>query len=119
MPNSGGQEKGSVDDSKVINLTDAKARAVGVSPQLLQVIDQINRRFGIHIDVTDERLTRFKMLFPALDEAASQQHQFKLDNASEADQHLFERAIEVGKAQMMTDVIICILEQDDLIQREQ
>ena len=108
-----------MDDSKIVKLSDAKARAIGVSPQLLQTIEQINHRFGIHIDVTDERLTRFKMVFPALDAAAAQQHQFNLDNASEHDQQVFAQGIDVGKAQMMTDVIICLLEQDGLIQREQ
>ncbi|MDX1342213.1 MAG: hypothetical protein R3309_10095 [Reinekea sp.] len=107
-----------MDDKNVIHWLDAKAKAVGVSPQLLSVIQQLNDRFGIQIDVADERLSRFKMLFPALDQAAAQHHDIDLKDADLATQRIFEQGVELGKAQMMTDVIICILEQDGLVLRQ-
>lgn len=107
------------DQDKIVNLQDAKAKAAGISPELAQVITQLNQRFGIRIDLSDERLDRFKMLYPALNEAATQQHEIELKGAPEAYQRAFLQGVELGKAQMMTDVIVCILEQDGLIERNQ
>lgn len=106
------------DTPKIVNLNDAKAKAAGVSPELAQVIEQLNQRFGIRIDLTDTRLERFKLLFPALNEAAMQQHDVAVHHEDAAVQKAFRQGLGVGKAQMMTDVIVCILEQDGLIERK-
>lgn len=107
------------DQDKIISLQDAKAKAAGISPELAQVITQLNQRFGIRIDLSDERLNRFKMLYPALNEAATQQHDIALKGVPEAYQKAFLQGVELGKGQMMIDVIICILEQDGLLERKQ
>lgn len=107
------------DQEKIVSLQDAKAKAAGISPELAEVITQLNERFSVRIDLNDERLERFKMLFPALDEAATQQHEIQMEGAPEQAKKAFAQGVEVGKAQMMTDVIICILEQDGLIERKQ
>lgn len=107
------------DQDKIISLQDAKAKAAGICPELAQVIDQLNHRFGIHIDLNDERLDRFKILYPALNEAAKQTHDIKLGGVPDLYQQAFLQGAELGRAQMMTDVIVCILEQDGLIARHQ
>jgi hypothetical protein len=107
------------DEGNIVSLHDVKAKAAGVSPELAQVLEQLNDRFNIRIDMGDERLERFKLLFPALDAAANQTHDIMLENSSAEVQKAFTKGVEVGKAQMMTDVIICILEQDGVIERDQ
>lgn len=108
-----------MDEKNVISLTEAKAKAAGVSPELIEVIDQLNTRFDIRIDIHDERLERFKLLYSALNEAATQGHHFQVENENVEIQNAFLRGVDVGRAQMMTDVIICILEQDGLISRSE
>jgi hypothetical protein len=108
-----------VDDKNIVSLQAAKAKAAGISTELASVIEQLNARFNIRIELTDERLERFKSWFPTLDEAAKQHHHFEMKNASTEVKDAFKQGVEVGKAQMMTDVIICILEQDGLIKRDQ
>lgn len=107
------------DQDNIISLQDAKAKAAGISPELAQVIAQLNQRFGIHIDLNDERLDRFKILYLALNEAAKQTHDIELEGATDRYQNAFLQGVELGRAQMMTDVIVCILEQDGLIERHQ
>ncbi|PTY38545.1 hypothetical protein BGP77_00010 [Saccharospirillum sp. MSK14-1] len=106
-----------MEKTKIINLAEAKAKAAGVSTGLVDVIDQLNERFGIRIDITDERLARFNRLYAALDEAAMQHHEYQLEEHDSAMQSIFNQGVEVGRAQMMTDVIICVLEQDGLLKR--
>lgn len=106
-----------MDKNKVINLQDIKAKAAGVNPEVAEVIRQLNERFGINIDICDERLDRFKNIYPALNEAASQAHGYDLQSDDPVVSEAFNRGVEVGKAQMMTDVIVCLLEQDGLIER--
>jgi len=107
-----------MDENKVISLDEIKAKAAGVSSELVEVINQLNERFGIRIDFTDERLERFKLLHSALDQAAKQKHEFRLDELAPDVEEAFRQGVEVGKAQMMTDVIVCILEQDGVIERK-
>jgi hypothetical protein len=106
-------------EEKVVSLNAAKAKAAGISPDMAQVIEQLNARFGIRIELSDERLDRFKSLFPALDSAANQHHAIELERSSPEVKQAFAKGVEVGKAQMMTDVIICILEQDGVLNRDQ
>jgi hypothetical protein len=104
-------------EDKVIPFHEAKAKAAGADPELAAVIEQINQRFGISISLTDSRLGRFKDLFPALNEAATQSHEIKVDTGNPAIEKAFIEGVNAGKAQMMIDVIICILEKDGLIGR--
>ena len=106
-----------MDETKVISLQAKKAEAAGVHPELAELISQLNGRFAIQIDLTDERLDRFKQIYPALNEAAQQGHKFSVESDDTEIVAAFNRGVEVGKAQMMTDVIVCLLEQDGLIQR--
>ncbi|TCS43093.1 hypothetical protein [Reinekea marinisedimentorum] len=106
-----------MDENKVINLQEIKAKAAGVDPEVAEVIRQLNERFGINIDICDERLERFKHIYPALNEAAQQTHGYDLQSDDPSITAAFNRGVEVGKAQMMTDVIVCLLEQDGLIER--
>jgi hypothetical protein len=106
-----------MDDAKIISLQDIKAKAAGVDPEVAEVIRQLNGRFGINIDISDERLDRFKNIYPALNEAALQKHGIDIDSEDPKLAAAFNRGVEVGKAQMMTDVIVCLLEQDGLIER--
>lgn len=106
-----------MDDNKVIHLQDIKAKAAGVNPEVAEVIRQLNERFAINIDISDERLERFKNIYPALNEAAVQTHNYDLESDDPNVTASFNRGVEVGKAQMMTDVIVCLLEQDGLIER--
>jgi hypothetical protein len=107
------------DEDNIVSLNAAKAKAAGVSPDMAQVIDQLNARFRIRIDLSDDRLDRFISLFPALDSAAKQNHEIELERSSPEVKQAFAKGVEVGKAQMMTDVIVCILEQDGVIDRDQ
>ncbi len=107
-----------MDTDKVISLTEAKARSAGVSVDLAAVIQQLNQRFGITIDLADKRLERFKGLHPVLEEAARQRHQFDNPGLNPALQQAFNQGIEVGRAQMMIDVIVCLLEQDGVLSRK-
>lgn len=106
------------DIQKVIHIKDAKARAAGVSPELADVIGQINERFGAQIELNDPRLTHFKKIFPALSEAAAIEHDMDITPAREHTRRAFRQGTEAGRAQMMMDVIVCILEQDGLLQRQ-
>jgi hypothetical protein len=106
-----------MDSDKVVSLADAKARAAGVSVELASVIEKLNQRFGINIDIADERLDRFKSLYPVLEEAAKQHHQFDNTSQNPAQQQAFRQGIDVGKAQMMIDIIVCLLEQDGVLFR--
>ena len=106
------------DDPNVIQLKDIKARAAGVSPELADVVRQINERFRINIELTDPRLSRFKKLFPALSEAAAQEHEVEISPAREHVKRAIRQGVDAGRAQMMMDVIVCILEQDGLLQRK-
>lgn len=105
------------DDRNIIHLKDARARAAGVSPEMADVIRQVNDRFGIEIDLNDRRLKRFKGLFPALSEAAALTHEIKISPARDHFRRAFHQGAEAGRAQMMMDVIICVLEQDGVLNR--
>ncbi len=106
-----------MDDNKVVSLQKAKAKAAGVSLDLAEVIGQLNERFGINIDITDRRLDSFKHIFPALNEAATQTHSFIIEQDDKNMQRAFQKGVDIGKAQMMTDVIVCLLELEGLIER--
>ena len=104
-------------DDKVIPFYKAKAKATGTDPELAAVIEQINQRFGVSIDLSDTRLIGFKALFPTLNEAATLSHDISVDTGNPAIEKAFLEGVKAGKAQMMIDVIICILEKDGLIDR--
>jgi hypothetical protein len=104
-------------DDKVIPFYQAKAKAAGADPELAAVIEQINQRFELNIDLSDSRLSTFKALFPALNEAAMQTHEVSVETGNPSIEKAFLEGVNAGKAQMMIDVIICILEKDGLLNR--
>ena len=106
-------------DKNILSFLNAKAKAAGIEVGLVEVIEQINQRFNLNIDMNDARLERLKSLYSVLNEAAVQRHTFELEKASPEVQKVFEKGIEVGKAQLLMDLIVCILEQDGLIERKQ
>ena len=106
-----------MDETKVISLQAKKAEAAGVHPELAELIRQLNERFGISIDIKDRRLDRFKGIYPALNEAAQQDHEYSVQSNDTEVLTAFNRGVDMGKAQMMIDVIVCLLEQDGLIER--
>ncbi len=104
-------------DDKIINFHNKRAEAAGIQPEIGTVIEQLNQRFGIRIAMDDPRLERFKSLYPILDAAAKQTHSIQLDVADDALRETFVKGVDVGRAQMMTDLIVCILEEDGLLER--
>lgn len=104
-----------MEENKVINLKQAKAKYAGIDPDLLDVIDQINNRFDIELDASDKRIKRLKEFYPILKRAVNQEHNFKLDNSRPDVQNAFAEGLKAGKAQLVTDIIIDLLEQDGLI----
>ena len=104
-------------NDNIINLYDWRTEATTNKPEIQAVIDSINQQYGLEISADDPRLEHFKTLFLTLEIAAAQKHSLCGTESMEAEtKRAFVQGIEFGRAQMMTDLILAILEKDGLIE---
>ena len=102
---------------KIIDLLHVKAKAAGVDPQFQTLIQQLNQRFGLHIESSDQRLGRLKDLYPVLESTAQLSHQYSLQDNQVSSENAFMQGIEFGKTQALLDFIVCLLEADGIIEK--
>ena len=101
----------------IIDLLHIKAKAAGVDPHFQTLIQQLNARFGLHIESNDQRLERLKDLYPVLETTAQTNHKYHLEEHNLTPEDAFLKGVEFGKTQALLDLIVCLLEADGIIEK--
>ena len=104
-------------NDNIIDLLAIKAKAAGVDPQFQTLIQQLNQRFNLHIESNDPRIERLKEIYPVLEQTAQTNHKFSLEETKLSSQEAFLKGIEFGKTQALLDFIVCLLEDDGVIEK--
>lgn len=108
-----------IDDDNILSFADAQAKTAGVSPEFSELIHKLNNHFNLTISLSDSRLERLKSLYSVLNTAAIEQHDIDIEGFSDEHIELFRSGVKLGRAQMLTDIIVCVLEEDGLLIRKQ